>query len=165
MSDSLQPYRLQHARLPCPSLSPRICSDLCPLSRWCHQTISSSVALFSYPLTFPKSGSFPRSWVCPLFLFSDFPKSGSFPRSWLFPSGGQSIEASASASALPMNIQGWFPFRIDWFDLVVRGTLKSSPAPQFKSVSSLALNLLYGPALTSIHDYMNLCCQSDVSAF
>ena len=145
MSDSLQPYRLQHARLPCPSLSPRICSDLCPLSRWCHQTISSSVALFSYPLTFPKSGSFPRSW--------------------LFPSGGQSIEASASASALPMNIQGWFPFRIDWFDLVVQGTLKSSPAPQFKSVSSLALNLLYGPALTSIHDYMNLCCQSDVSAF
>ena len=145
MSDSLQPYRLQHARLPCPSLSPRICSDLCPLSRWCHQTISSSVALFSYPLTFPKSGSFPRSW--------------------LFPSGGQSIEASASASALPMNIQGWFPFRIDWFDLVVQGTLKSSPAAQFKSVSSLALNLLYGPALTSIHDYMNLCCQSDVSAF
>ena len=154
MSDSLQPYRLQHARLPCPSLSPRICSDLCPLSRWCHQTISSSVALFSYPLTFPKSGSFPRSW--------------------LFPSGGQSIEASASASALPMKIQGWFPFRIDWFDLLaVQRTLTCLLQHHNSKASILQCSTFFMIQHTSIHnywknhnlDYMDLCQQSDVSAF
>ena len=73
--------------------------------------------------------------------------------SQLFTTGGQSIGASASASVLPMNVQDSFP-RIDWFDLLaVHGTLKSSPALQFKSVSSSALSLLYGPALTSIRDY------------
>ena len=83
---------LQHARLPCPSLSPRICSDSCLLSRWCHPTISSSAAPFS-------------------FCLQSFPAPGSFPVKQLFTSGGQSIEASASASAsvLAMNIQGWFP--------------------------------------------------------
>ena len=87
VSDSLWPHGLQHTRLPCPSLSPGVCSDSCPLSRWCHPTISSSVAFFSF---------------CP----QCFPASGSFPMSWLFPSGSQSI--GASASVLPMNIQGWF---------------------------------------------------------
>ena len=91
MSNSLRAHRLQHARLPCPSLSPRVCSDSCLLSRWCHPTISSSVVPFS---------------SCP----QSFPASGSFPLSQLFASGGQSIGASASASVLPMNIQGWFPF-------------------------------------------------------
>ena len=81
----------KHARLPCPSLSPRVCSNSCPLSQRCHPIISSSVAPFSSCL---------RS----------FPASGSFPMSWFFPSDGQSIGASASASVLPMNIQGWFPF-------------------------------------------------------
>ena len=62
MSNSLWPHRLQHARLPCPSLSPRVCSNPCPLSRWCHPTISSSVAPFySCPQSFPSSGSFPMS--------------------------------------------------------------------------------------------------------
>ena len=62
MSDALQPHRVQHTRLPCPSLSPEVCSDLCPLSRWCHPAISSSVALFSScPQSFPASGSFPKS--------------------------------------------------------------------------------------------------------
>ena len=90
MSNSLQHHGLQHARLPCPSPSPEIFSNSCPLNQWCHPTISSSVARFS---------------SCP----HSFPASGSFPTSWLLTSGGQSIGASSSASVLPMNIQGWFP--------------------------------------------------------
>ena len=93
MSNSLRPFGLQHSRFPCPSPSPRACSNSCPLSRWYHPTISSSVIPFS-------------SWL------QSFPASGSFPMSQLFSSGGQSIGASASASVLPMNIQGWFPW--DW---------------------------------------------------
>ena len=89
MSDSLRPHELQHARLLCPSPSPRICSNSCPLSWWCHLTISSSVTCFSF---------FPQS----------FPASGSFPMSQIFASGDQSIGASALASVLPMNIHSWF---------------------------------------------------------
>ena len=89
MSDSLQPHELQHTRLPCPSLSPRVFSNSCPLSWWCHPTISSSVALFS-------------------FCLQSFPASGSFPMSQLFPSSGQIIGASTSTPVLTMNIQGWF---------------------------------------------------------
>ena len=90
ISDSLRPYGLQHARPPCPSPTPGVYSESCPLSRWCHPTISSSVVPFS---------------SCP----QSFPASGSFPMSQLFTSGGQSIGVSASESVLPMNIQGWFP--------------------------------------------------------
>ena len=90
ISDTLQPHGLQHTRLPGPSLSPRVYSTSCPWSWWCHLTISSSVAPFS---------------SCP----QSFPASVSFPMSQLSASGGQSIAASASASVLPMNIQGWFP--------------------------------------------------------
>ena len=89
VSDSLLPHAWQHARLPCPSLSTGVCSNSCPLSRWCHSTISSSVDPFSCPQSFSALGSFPVSW--------------------LFASGGQSTGVSASASVLPMNIQGWFP--------------------------------------------------------
>ena len=89
ISDSLWPHGLQHTRLPCPSQSPGVSSDSVPLSWWCHPTISSTVILFS-------------------FCFQSFPASESFPMSWLFTSGGQSIGASASASILPLNIQGWF---------------------------------------------------------
>ena len=89
VSNSLWPHGLQHARLPCPSLSPGVCSDSCPLSQWWHSIISSSVAPFSSSL-------------------QSFPASGSFPMSQFFASGGQSIGASASASVLPKNIQGWF---------------------------------------------------------
>ena len=89
MSDSLWPHGMQHTGLPCPSLSPRICLNSCPLSCWCHPTISSSVSPFS---------------SCP----QPFPASGSFSISWLFTSGGQSMGASASAAFLPVNIQGWF---------------------------------------------------------
>ena len=88
MSHSLWPQGLQHVRFLCLSLSPGVCSNSCPLSQWCHPTISFSAALFS---------------SCP----QSFQTSGSFPMSQLFTSGGQIIEASVSASALAMNIQGW----------------------------------------------------------
>ena len=88
VSDHLWPYELQHARLPYPTLSPRVCSNSCLLSWWCYPTISSSGIPFS-------------------FCLKSLPASGSFPVSWLFVSGGQSI--GASASVLPMIIQGWFP--------------------------------------------------------
>ena len=81
-------HQLQHSWLPCPSLSPTVCSNSCPLSWWCHPTISSSVTLFS---------------SCP----QSFPLSGSYAMNQFFTSGGQSIGASASVSVLPMSIQGW----------------------------------------------------------
>ena len=90
VSDSLRPHELQHARPPCPSPTPRVHPNPCPLSRWCHRTISSSVIPFS---------------SCP----QSFPASGSFQMSQLFTLGGQSIGVSASTSVLPMNSQDWFP--------------------------------------------------------
>ena len=90
MSGSLWPHGLHHARLPCPSPTPKACSNSCPLSQWCHPTISSSGVPFS--------------------CLHSFPASESFPRCQFFTSGGQSIEVSASASILPMNIQNWFPW-------------------------------------------------------
>ena len=95
MCDSLWPHGLQHTRLPCPSPSPGACSDSCPLSQWCHTTISSSVVPFS---------SFLQS----------FPVSGTF-LSQVFTSCGQNIGASASASVLPMNIQDWCPLGLTGF--------------------------------------------------
>ena len=89
VSDSLQPHGLQHARLPCPSPTPGAYTNSCPLSWWGHPTISSSVIPFSSCL-------------------QSFPAPGSLPMSQLFASSDQSI--GASASVLPMNIQGWFPF-------------------------------------------------------
>ena len=88
--DSFRPHRLQHVRFPCPSPSPGACSNSCPLSQWCHTTISSSVDPFS---------------SCP----QSFPASGFFPVSQLLASGGQSTGVSASASVFPLNIQDWFP--------------------------------------------------------
>ena len=94
MSDPLQSHRVQHIRLPCPSLTPRNYSNSCPLSRWCHPTISSSVV----------------------------PPSGSFKMSQFFASGGHSIGASASTSVLPMNIQDWFPLGLNvWISLQSKG--------------------------------------------
>ena len=97
VSDPVQSHGLQHARLPCPSPTPRACSNSCPSSQWCHPTISSSVVPFSSCLQF-------------------FPASGFFPESHFFISGGQNIGASASASVFPM-----ISFRIDWFDLASKG--------------------------------------------
>ena len=104
----LAPHGLQHTRLPCASLSPGICSDSCPLSCWCHPNILSSVD----PLL-----------SCP----QSFQASGSFPMTQFFTSGGQSIGASASASVLPMNIQGWIPWWMispgwtGWISLLSKG--------------------------------------------
>ena len=93
VSDSVRPHGLQHSRLPCPSPAPRVCSNSCPLSWWYHPAVSSSVIPFSSCL-------------------QSFPASGSFPVSQFFPSGGQNIGASASATVLPMNIQDWSP--LEW---------------------------------------------------
>ena len=156
MSSSLQPYGLQHTKHPCPSPTHWVFSDSCPLSWWCHPTISSSVIPFSSHRQF-------------------FLASGSFPMSQFFASGGQSFGVSASASVLPMNIQDWFPLEISfgWISLLSKGPQESSPTPQFKSINSLPLSFLYSPTLTSIHDYwknhsfdqMDLCWQSNVSTF
>ena len=103
MSNSLRPHGLQHTRPPCPSPTPRVYSNSCPLSQWCHPTISSSVVPFSSCL-------------------QSFPASGSFQMSQLFASGGQSIGVSASASVLPMNIQDLFPLGwTGWISLKSRG--------------------------------------------
>ena len=109
MSDSLWSHELQYTRLSCPSPTPGVYPNSCPLSWWCHPTISSSVVPFSSCL-------------------QSFPASGSFPKTRFFPSGGQSIGVSASASVVLMNIQDWLPlgwtsFRLDL--LAVQGTLKS----------------------------------------
>ena len=122
----------QHTRLPCPSPTPRACSNSCPLSQWCHPTISSSVFPFSSCLqSFPASGSFLMSHLCIR-----------WPKYWSF-----------SFSISPSNeYSGLISFTMDWLELLaVQGTLKSSPTPQFKSINSSALRLLYSPTLTSIH--------------
>ena len=98
---TLQPHGLQHTRLPCPSPSPRACSNSYPLSQWCHSTSSS---------------------VIPLSCLQSFPVSGSFLLSWLFVSGAQTIGVSASASVLPMNIQDWFSSGwTGWISLLSQG--------------------------------------------
>ena len=138
MSGSLRPHGPQHARLPCPSLSPRICSNSCPLSQWCHPMISSSVIPFSS-------------------CSQSSPQSGSFQMSQYFASGGQSIGVSTSASVLPMNIQDWFPLGwTGWISLLSKRLLEPYPTPQFKSINSSALSFPYGPTLTSVHDYWKI---------
>ena len=119
VSNSLWPHGLQHARPHCPSPTPRVYSNSCPLSWWCHPTISSSVIPFSSCL-------------------QPFPESGSFPWSWLFTSGGQSIGASASLSVLPMNIQDWFPFRLT--DLI--SLLSKRLSRVFSSTTNLRLSMI-----------------------
>ena len=135
MSNSLPPHGLQHFRLPCPSPTPRTCSNSCRSSWWCHPIISFSVVCFSSCL-------------------QSFPASGSFPMSQLFTWGGQSIGVSASASVLQINIQDWFPLGWTvWSPCSPRDSRECSPTPQFKSINSSALSFLYSPTLTSIHDY------------
>ena len=103
VSDFSRPQGLQHTRPPCPSPTPRVNSNSCPLSRWCHPTISSSVIPFSSCL-------------------QPFPASRSFQMSQFFTSGGQSIRVSASSSVFPMNIQDWFPLGwTDWISLLSKG--------------------------------------------
>ena len=105
VSDSLQPHKPQHTKPPCPSPTPRAYPNSCPLSRWCHPAISSSVVPFSSHL-------------------QSFPASESFPMSQFFTSGGQSIGVSASTSVLPMITQDWSP--LGWLSLQSRGLLIAS---------------------------------------
>ena len=136
MSDSLRPHELQHARSPCPSLTPGVHPNSCPSSWWCHPTISSSVIPFSSCLqSFPASGSF-------------------LPVSSFFTSGGQIIGVSASASVLPMDIQDWFPLGCPgWISLQSKGLSTVFSNTTVKSINSSALSFLYSPTLTSIHYY------------
>ena len=106
----------------------------CPLRRWCHPTISSSVIPFS--------------------CLQSFPASGPFPMSQLFTSGGQSTGVLASKSVLAMNIQDWSPLGwTGWVSSQERDSQQSSPTTQVKSINSSALSFLYSPTLTSICDY------------
>ena len=134
VSNSFRPHELQHARPPWPSPTPIVYSDSCPLSQWCHPTISSSVISFSSCL-------------------QPFPASGSFQMSQFFTSGGQSIGMSASTSVLPMNIQDWFPLGwTGWISLQSKGLWRVFSNTTVQKHNS-ALSFLYGPSLTSIHDY------------
>ena len=156
MFPSLWPHGLQHVWPPCPSPTPGVYSNSCPLSRWYHPTISFSAFPFSSHL-------------------QSFPASGAYQMSQLFTSGGQSIGVSASASVLPMNIQNWFPLGwTSWISLQSKGLSRVfSNSVVFKSINSSVLSFLYSPTLTSIHDYWknhsldwtDLCWQSNVSAF
>ena len=135
VSNSLWPHESQHTRPPCPSPTPRVYSNSCPSSWWCHPAISSSVVPFS---------------SCPQSL----PASESFPMSQLFASGGQRTGVSALASVLPKKSQGWSPLGwTSWVSLQSKGLSRSSPTPQFKSTNSSVLSFLHSPTLTSIHDH------------
>ena len=130
----LWPHGLQHTWLPCPSLSPKVCSNSCPSSQWCHPTISFSVVPFSSCLHF-------------------FPALGSFPMSELFAMSDQSFGASVSASVLPMNIQDWFPLGwTGWISLQSKGLSRVfSNTTQFKSINSSALTQPSSQSNSHIH--------------
>ena len=116
---------------------PGVCSDSSPLSQWCHPTISSLVVHFSSCL-------------------QSFPASGSFLKSRLFASGGQTVgaSASASASALLVNIQDWSPLGLTgWISLQSKGLSRVFSNTKFNSVNSSTLSFFHSPTLTSIHDY------------
>ena len=138
LSGSLWPCGLQHIRLPCPSLSSRVCWNSSPLSWWCYLSISSSATLFS-------------------FCLQSFPASGSFPGSWLFALGGQRTGASASVSVLPMHIQGWFPLELTGFiSLLSEGLSRIFSITIWRHMSFQILNFriewTFPPCLTAILD-------------
>ena len=151
VSDSLQPHGLQHTSPPCPSLAPGVYLDSCPLSQWCHPTISFSVSTFSS-------------------CSQSFPASDSFPMSWFFASGGQSTGVSTSASVLSMNIQDWFPLGLT--GLI---SLLSKRLSRVFSSTTIWKHQFFGaqPSLWSnshIHTWLlkkhtDLCWQSNVPAF
>ena len=122
VSDSLWPHEPQHARSLCASPTPGAYPNSCPLSQWCHSTISSSVIPFA---------------SCP----QSFPASGSFQMSQLFTSGGQSTGVSASTSVLPMNTQDWPPLGwTGWISLQSKGLSRVFSNSKFKSINSLVLS-------------------------
>ena len=132
---TLKPHESQHARPPCLSPTPGVHPNLCPLSWWCHPTISSSVIHFS---------------SCP----QSFPAVESFQMSQLFASGGQRIELSASASGLPMNTQDWSPLGwTGWITLQSKELSRVFSKNKFKSINSSTLSFLYSITLISIHDH------------
>ena len=155
MSDSLRPCGLQHARPPFLSPTPRAYSDSCSSSWWCHSTISSSVIPFSSHLqSFPESGSF--QWV----------------------SSSHQVAKVLEFQLQHQSFQWIFrtDFPQDWLvksPCSPRDSQESSPTPQFKSISSSGFSFLYNPTFSSIHDYwknhsfdwMDLCWQSNISAF
>ena len=132
---TLRPHGLQQARLPCPSPAPRACTNLCPLSRWCHPTISSSVVPFSSSR-------------------QSFPASRSFPVSQFFAWGGQSSGSSASASVLPMNIQDRSPLEwTGWMSLQSKGLSRVFPNTTVQKHQFFCAQLSSQSNFTSIHDY------------
>ena len=134
VSNSLRPHEVQHARPPCPPSTPGVYLNSCPLSRWCHPTISSSVIPFSCPQSFPASGSFQMSQS--------------------FASGGQSIKVSASISVLPMNTQDWFPLGwTGWISLESKGLSRVFSNNTVQKHQFFGAQLFYSPTLTSIHNY------------
>ena len=154
VSNSLWPHEPQHIRPPCPSPTAGVYPNPCPLSWWCHPTISSSVIPFS---------------SCP----QSFPASGFFPMSQLFSSGGQSIGVSASTSVLPMNTQDWSALGwTGWISLQSKGLSRVFSNITVQKHQFFGARL-YSPILTSIYgywknhslDYLDLCWQSNVSAF
>ena len=138
VSDSLKPHGLQHARLPCPSPSPRSYSNSYPLSQWCHPTTSSSVIPFASCL-------------------QHFPASGSFLMNQLFVSGGQSIGDSASASVLPMNIQGWFPLGLTTYMYI---NVKIYLQHKYTFVQCLTLHFHYTHTHTHTYIYIYIHTQT-----
>ena len=134
MSDSLWPHEPQHTRPPCPSPTPGVYPNSCPLSRWCYPTISSSVVPFS--------------------CLQSFATSGSFQMSQLFASGGQNNRVSASTSVLPMNTQDWFPLEwTGWISLQSKGLSRVFSNTTVQKHQFFGAQLLYSPTLTSIHDH------------
>ena len=155
VSDYLQLMDCSMPGFPVFQPSPGACSNSFPLSQWCHPTISSSVTHLS---------------ACS----QSFPESESFPVSRLCSSGRQSTETSASVSVLPVNVQGWFPLGLTGLiALQSKVLLRVFSSTTIESINSSAPSLLYGPTSISVHDYwknhsfdyMNVCWQSDVSAF
>ena len=153
LSDSLEPHGLQHARITCPSPSPKVCSNSCPLSWWCYPTISFSATPFS-------------------FCFQFFPASEYFPVGLLFASGNQSIRASVSV--LPVNIQDWSPLGwIGWISLQSKWLLRVFSNTTVQKHQFFWCSAFFTVQLTSIHnhwknhslDQTDLCWQSNVSAF
>ena len=153
VSDSLRPHGLQHAGLPCPSLFPEVCSNSSPLRWWCHPIILSSVV--------------------PYFCLQLFPAPGYFLMSQLFASMAKVLELQLQHQSFQWTFRTDFLW--DWlvWSCCPRDSQESSPTPQLQSINSLVLSFLYGPTLTSIHDYwknqsfdyMDLGRKSDVSAF
>ena len=155
VSNTLQPHELQHSRPSCLSPSPEVCPGSFPLHWWCHPAVSSFDTLFS-------------------FCLQSFQASETFQWVGCFSSNDQNIGASASVSVLPMSIQGWFPLR--WtvlISLLFKGLSRVFSSTIVQRHQLFGICLLYSPALTTVHDhwedhslvYMDLCQQSDVSAF